>query len=568
MRIRQRIEEALQKIVPSEVPFAVARSTRAEFGEYASSAAFAVAKITGKDARKVAESLVEKLRDAHIEGVERIDVASGGFLNFFLDRAALAKQVKEALQKENQYGTGQLHTGKRIVVEYTDPNPFKNIHMGHLMSNAIGEAIARLYTFGGASVVRANYQGDVGLHVAKAVWAMQGTAFPELASLKEQVAYLNRMYVQGNQTYESGDSSNRAHIDRINTEIYEKNNKEINKLYQWGRKASLDYFETLYRRVGTKFDEYFFESETGARGKRMVLEHVADGVFAPSDGAIVFRGEQYGLHTRVFVNSEGFPTYEAKELGLAAMKAERVPADQYVVVTGNEIVDYFRVVQEATKRIMPDIAAKTFHVPHGMLRAKDGKISSRTGTAIAADEFLDEVRSLARKKMQESGVVAEDKQDAVADDVAVAAVKYVILKHALGRDVVFEPETALSFVGDSGPYLQYTAARARSVMEKAAQNGIAPDAADALAADESTRELQRGVFWFPEVVTQAAFSLAPHHVATYLTELAQAFNRFYAAERIADAGTYAPVRLAVTRAVLVTLRNGLWLLGIASPQKM
>ena len=320
----------------------------------------------------------------------------------------------------------------------------------------------------------------------------------------------------------------------------------------------MEYFETIYEMVDTQFDEYFFESEAGPRGKELVESH--SNVFPESDGARVFKGEEYGLHTRVFLNKEGLPTYEAKELALAKMKEERLGAyDHSVISTANEITEYFKVLKKAMSFVYPELAAKTEHIGHGMVRLSSGKMSSRTGDVIAAKDFVAEVAQAAEQKLSEPN-------QQLATDIAIAAIKYATLKGSILQDSVFDKEKALSFDGDSGPYLQYTYARICSVLTKAAEAGIGASIENAPIEAYAIEKL---VYQFPEVVEAALAERAPHKVTHYLTELAGAFNSFYAQEKIADStDEYAPYKAAIAGAVRQTLKNGLWILGIKAPERM
>ena len=514
-----------------------------EHGDYATNAALRYAKEAGKGPRELAELLAAGIARAGDARIEKAEVAGPGFVNITLSQAFFATALTEILEKGSNYGKNEALAGKKIIVEYTDPNPFKEFHIGHFMSNAIGESLSRLLEFSGADVKRANYQGDVGLHVAKALWG----------KMEKPDAVWGEAYAHGAQNYEA----NKEAIDEINKKIYAKSDRDLMALYEKGRRESLDYFESVYRDLGTRFDFYFFESETGAFGKKVVAENTP-AVFHESDGATVFRGEEHGLHTRVFITSQGLPTYEAKELGLAKIKHDAYPYDVSVVITGNEVRDYFRVVHKAMEFVFPELAAKTVHIPHGMLRLPSGKMSSRTGDVITAEWLIEEVKKRILPKMHAADGIDEE---AVAGQVAIGAIKYSMLKNAPGNDIVFDFDGSLSFEGSSGPYLEYTYARARSVIAKARESGVAPSLADAPA--EKGR-LKRLVYQFPEVVSHAREENAPQYVTTYLTELAQAFNGFYAEEHIADS----PYRLAQTEAVATVLKNGLWLLGIPAPERM
>jgi len=409
------------------------------------------------------------------------------------------------------------------------------------MPNIIGSTIARIFEWSGAEVKQANYQGDVGLHVAKAVWGL-------MKGEKENP------YVVGNRAYEVDPNATKE-IAEINRKIYDKSDDKINRIYEDGKKESLAYFENIYERLGTKFDLYIFESETGEVGKKIVAENIGK-VFEKSDGAIVFQGS----HTRVFINSQGLPTYEAKDLGNAKIKHDKYPYDLSIIVTGNEIKDYFKVVLEAMKQVLPDLAVKTKHLPHGMLRLSTGKMSSRTGDIITAESLIESVKE--RVKGDEA--------------VAIGAIKYMILRQAIGNDIIFDIEKSVSTEGDSGVYLQYAYARSNSLLEKAkslAGKGqtLSMDSKGLTLGSETlrnTHEIERLLYRFPEVVERACKEYAPHYIVTYLTELAGSFNNFYAHEQIIDDSPESPYHLAITKAFNIVMKNGLTMLAIPTPERM
>jgi arginyl-tRNA synthetase len=261
----------------------------------------------------------------------------------------------------------------------------------------------------------------------------------------------------------------------------------------------------------------------------------------------------------------GLPTYEAKELGLAKTKHDSFAYDMSVVITGNEINEYFRVLLKAMELVFPDLAAKTWHVPHGMLRLPSGKMSSRKGTVITADSLVDEVKAKVLEKMADRDM-GEGEMAAVAELVAVAAIKYSILKQSPGRDIVFDFDKSLSFEGDSGPYLQYAAVRARSVLTKAEGEGIAKGWSE---SDENVPNLARLLARFPDIAARAREELAPNYIATYLIECAAAYNSYYADHKIVDANdAKSSYRVALTRAFAQTMENGLHILGIKAPERM
>jgi arginyl-tRNA synthetase len=485
-----------------------------------------------------AEEDFNKLQAAALPEFERIEHVKPRFINFYLSKKFFADSLSEIVKKGDEFGKGGHAKGYKVMVEHTDPNPFKEFHIGHLMPNVIGSTIARICAWNGAEVKQANYQGDKGLHVAKAVWAMQ------------KGEPLMSAYAAGNKAFEESEEA-KAEITDINKKIYDGSDAELNRVYEEGRKASLAYFEEIYKKLNTAFDFYFFESETAPIGKKIVEENIGK-VFEESEGAIVFKGS----HTRVFINSQGIPTYEAKDLGNAKNKFDHYPYDLSVVVTGNEIKDYFKVVLEAMTQVLPDLAKKTKHLPHGMLRLPTGKMSSRTGNVITAESLIEEVKKLTKGN----------------EEVAIAAIKYMILRQGIGQDIVFDFEKSVSTEGDSGVYLQYAHARASSVIEKLESNRLFGEFEKEKEKEiiEDVSLLERMLYRFPEIIERAGAEYAPNLLVTYLTEVAAAFNNFYAHNQIINPDNIKESvhRIRLTLATKQVLKNGLTVLGIPAPERM
>jgi arginyl-tRNA synthetase len=338
-------------------------------------------KKTGMSARVLAGKLTEELLRMPTEEIKNIEIAGPGFINFRLSDECLKSALAEALKQKEKWGNNESLKGKKVIVEYTDPNPFKEFHIGHFMANAIGESVSRLVEVSGAETKRACYQGDVGMHVAHVIAEqirdkrISGMVEYKVGDVRSSaVAYVAGVALA------KGDSDFKKFVQKVNKEIYDRSDEEVNAIYDAGRKASLDYFEAIYEKLGTKFDHYFFESKTGVFGKELVEKNIGKVFEKGEGGAIVYKGDETkGLHTRVFVNSEGLPTYEAKELGLAKIKYDTYPHDTSIVITGNEVNAYFKVLLAAMAEIFPELAAKTVHISHGMLRMPTGKMSSRTG---------------------------------------------------------------------------------------------------------------------------------------------------------------------------------------------
>ncbi len=570
----------METLDANEADFVVEYPAEMAFGDYSTNVAMVLAKTEKKNPKELAEKFATKLNDKKIPEVGAITVAGPGFINFFLKPEVFASVVEEAIKNGSNVGHNKNLKGQKILVEYTDPNPFKEFHIGHLMSNAIGESISRIISAEGAEVKRACYQGDVGLHVAKAVWAMKNST-PDLKSqeyfpresdpINKKIEFLGQAYTTGALAYENQPES-KENINEINKKIYDQTDSEINDLYKKGRKWSLDYFETMYFLLGMKkqndgkaFNFYFFESETGKFGKEIVEKNVGK-IFEKSDGAIIFHGEKYdeSLHTRVFINKDGLPTYEAKELGLSKIKYGKYSYDLSIIITGNEINDYFKVLLKAMSLIFPDLAVKTKHISHGMLRLPSGKMSSRTGDVITTLSLIDEIKNLILQKMSERKMSAEQKEK-VAEEVATGALKFSILKQSAGKDIIFDFEKSVSFEGDSGPYLQYATVRANSILKKSGK--ISPNTK--MPADWQTTNLEKMFERFESVVARAGAEYAPHYIVTYLVELASEFNSFYAKHKIIDkTDPTSPYKLALTQSFANIMTSGLDLLGIAVPEEM
>lgn len=546
-RIKKAIEEALVREGAQSSPFVLERPVAMAHGDYTTNAAMVAAKRLQKNPRELAENIKAHLRKLPESFAQTIEVAGPGFINITLAKDAVVLAVAEAGAQGAEWGKGVASAGQRVVVEYTDPNPFKEMHIGHLMSNIIGESLSRLIANEGATVVRANYQGDVGPHVAKALWGLQKAGIVEPTSAKE----VGDAYAAGSRAYEESPEA-KAEIDVLNQAIYMGNDENIMEFWRKGRDVSLAAFERLYKILGTHFDYYFFESETAESGTRIVKDGLNKGIFEESEGAVIYPGEKKGLHTLVFITSRGTPTYEAKDIGLAFLKEERIKSDRSIIVTAAEQIGHFKIVFAALEELAPTIAQKTTHVPHGFLRLSTGKMSSRAGNVITAEGLIQEVIRKASEKNEDP---------LVAEQVALGAIKYMILRQAPGSDIIFDEEKSLSLEGDSGPYLQYALVRARKILAYASEGGSGTEEPSA------PYPIERIILHYPEVAARAARELSPNILTTYLTELAGAWNSFYAEEQILGSPEEA-YKQRVTRAFANTMLQGLSVLGIPAPERM
>jgi len=541
--VKQEIINLIKKVV-GDVDFLVEVSDNPAHGDYYTNVALILAKQVGKNPREVAEDIKSIISaQGGPASSWKVEVAGPGFINFFVADKVFIDNLKKI---DRNFGKNNQLKGKKVVIDYTDPNPFKDFHIGHLVNNSVGESLSRLFEFSGAKVKRVCYQGDVGVHVAKAIWG----------KLQKPELVWGQAYAFGAKKFEE-DGGAKTEIIALNKVIYERSDKKINKLYDQGKKESLKHFNIIYKKLGTKFDEFIFESQTGVIGKEIVLENIGKVFEKGENGAIIFKGEKFGLHTRVFINSEGLPTYEAKDLGLAKLKYQKYKYDKSVVVTGNEVNDYFKVMLCALEQFSPDLAKRTKHIGHGMLRLPEGKMSSRTGNVITGESLIDKVQELIKEKNQD---------EKISETISIGAIKYSVLKQSIGSDIIYDFDKSISFEGDSGPYLQYAYARAGSVLKKAQSEKIKPSF---IKIPQISGQLEKKFFHFPEIVLKASESFEPHFLVLYLTELAGEFNSYYAKNKIVDnEDEYSSYKVALTKAFLEIMRNGLWLLGIETLEKM
>lgn len=554
--IQQAIQNALAQIgVAFSGTIELTHPENLSHGDYMTNIALVVAKVAGKNPKMLADEIIAALVLPAM--VEKVETAGPGFINFFLKRDFFVESITDILEKSDTWGNTTSLAHKNVMVEYTQPNPFKPFHIGHLMTNTLGESVSRLVESVGAQTKHANYQGDVGLHVAKALWGMLQKGYDGT-----DVEKIGEAYVYGNTQYEENETA-RAEIVEINKKVYARD-ASILDLYETGKQVSLEHFEELYKILGTKFDYYFFESETAGLGKQLVEEGLEKGVFEKSDGAVVFHGEQYGLHTRVFITKDGIPTYETKELGLVLLKREKCAFDLSITTTAVEQKEYFKVVWKVLTLLRPEFDGKLMCVTHGMMQLSSGKMSSRKGNVITGESLLYDVTDMAHEVVKDRDLPESEKRN-IAEKVAVGAIKYSILKQSAGKNIIFDPKQALSFEGDSGPYLMYAYTRAQSVLEKAHVAGVQAGDGTPLA---TATGLERLLYRFPEVITRATENYEPHHIVTYLIELAGVFNSWYAQEKILDDTEYAPYKLALTKSFALTMQKGLWLLAIPTLEKM
>ena len=548
--------------------------------DYSTNAPLKLAKELHQNPMEIGKELSEAFASISDDGSERrnkleVLVTPPGFLNFILSDDYLTN----AIANFNGDFSSNQYKDQTIVCEFSDPNPFKILHVGHLYTSIVGDSISRLFEYAGARVIRANFGGDVGLHVAKTMYILRQKNLDDLTI--EDIA---KCYIEGTAAYED-DESAKQEIIKLNKEIYRINSEnfhdsDLAKLYWRGRELSYDYFNDFYHFIGIKFDKYYPESTVANLGLAKVKAELEKGVYEISNGAVIFDGEKYGLHTRVFINREGVPTYETKDVGLIFTKWEDYHFDKSVVITDNEQLDYMKVVLKSIEQYAPELVEKTSHLTHGIVKLPGNvKMSSRKGNFLKAVDALDAVKTELKSAYNSSD-----------ENISLAATKYAFLKYKMGGDIIFDPKESVKMTGNSGPYLLYSAVRAQKILEKGlsdskdeVQASIRDDGSERrseprndgseqggereLVLELTERNLIKKLLEYKSVLTESVTEMSPHKVANYLYELAQDFSRFYENCPV-NGSDKKSERLKLTKAYLDTMTHGLGLLGINIPEEM
>lgn len=529
---------------------------------------------------------------------KKVEVAAPGFINFWISKEELFKNLQSYSSNEvrssHDARTVSRLQDKKIMIEYGDANTHKLPHIGHLFSYIYGESIVRLLAEAGANVRRVSYQGDVGLHVAKCLWAFQKEQPEEPESVDEKVLLLQKMYQIGSAAASDSKEINEE-IKQLNKKIYEKDS-EVYSLYLKTRQWSIEYYQKFEKRLDIAYERHYFESEVYESGKQIVESNI-DKLFTRSEGAIVFKGSDHGLHDRVFVTQYGTPTYEAKDMYLQQLKMNEWPMDLLIITTASEQNGYFDVVFKALEELDEKYKGKLLHLGFGMVNLKSGKMSSRTGEIIGAEDLIEMTVKRVREVIADREDLSEEGMDRISEMVGLGAIKYSFLKSNYAQNIQFDLEESISLDGNSGPYLQYTYARTQSVLRKA-QESSSKYKVLSIKYEPEEEILLRMLYFFGETVIEAAEKYSPNIVANYLYNLASAFNLFYQKHQIltpviptsslviaskakqshdrlnqrsltnASVDDVRNFRLALTKTVSDTIKKGLNLLGIEAPERM
>ncbi|MBR3263737.1 arginine--tRNA ligase [Candidatus Saccharibacteria bacterium] len=541
--IREQLKKTIKNLYDIDFDPDFTPSPESINADYSTNAPLKLAKSLHKAPMQIAEELNTELG---------ANVSDPGFLNFTLSDTFLNTAINNLSDNFSNAISSNEFNGKTVICEFSDPNPFKVLHVGHLYTSIVGDSISRLFEYAGAKVIRANFGGDVGLHVAKTMYVLRQKSIDEL-----KIDDIAKCYVEGTAAYDEDELAH-AEIAKLNKEIYKINSENLHdsdlaKLYWRGRELSYDYFKDFYAKIGVKFDKFYPESTVASLGLQKVQEQLEKGVYELSDGAVIFRGDKFGLHTRVFINQEGVPTYETKDVGLIFTKWDDYHFDKSVVITGSEQLDYMKVVLKSIEQYAPELVEKTNHLIHGLVKLPGNvKMSSRKGNFLKAIDVLNLIDE-----------ALELEYHSKDSKVSLAATKYAFLKYKMGGDIIFDPQESVKMTGNSGPYLLYSAVRAKKILQKGNAKNSSHESV--LASEE--KNLIKKCLEYKGVLKESVAEMAPHKVANYLYELAQAFSRFY--ENCPVVGSPEEEnRLKLVKIYLDTMTHGLNILGIEIPEEM
>jgi arginyl-tRNA synthetase len=559
-QIIKNLQDYLTKISVRNIEIDLQPPTNSEFGDYSTSVALKLTKLIKKNPMEIAEKI--KKNFPKNDYIDKIEVIKPGFINFWIKKNHLLDFGSKLVADKFDFPKYYLGKNKKIMIEYAHPNTHKLFHIGHLRNISTGESLVRIFEEVGNKVIRSNYQGDVGLHIAKCLYGIRNSKseIKKLKNLQERIEYIGKMYTVGTKAYEDNPKA-KEEINYINKMIYDQN-PEIIPLWEETKKWSLDYFDQVYKRVYSHFDRLFLESEVTKRGLEVSKDIFKKGILEKSQGAIVFNGKEYGLDTRVFINSQGFPTYEGKEMGLVELEfSEFGELDKNIHVVTPEQTSFFKITFKVEELIdEKKYKNKQYHLIYEWVKLKEGKMSSREGNIIEANWLIDQIKEKIVKRFK------CDEQ--TAETLAVASAKYSFLKTSTQTIIHFDIDESISVEGNSAPYIIYTYVRCQSVINKSLiSNPKSQIQMSNVKSDELN--LLRKLYQFPEVVLKAAEQYSPNFIATYLYELASQYNLFYQKNPILKAEKeIKELRLFITQATANTIKKGLELLGIKTVEKM
>jgi arginyl-tRNA synthetase len=533
-----------------------------EFGDLASTVCFQLAKKEKQDPKRIAEEIVKKIKIPKKSLIKKVE-AKAGYINFFFDWEKISEKVLKEVYKDLKFETGK---GKRVMVEYSQPNPVHPMHIGHARSTFLGDALANIYEFLGYKVIRANYMNNVGLQVAKLVTAYLLWGNGRKPEGKPDL-WLWEFYVKFHE-----EASKNPSLEEKAREILRKyeveKDKEIvkvwNKIVEWCIKG----FEETYKKLGIDFDVYFYESDSRELGKKIVEDALKKGIaFKSPEGAIVADLEKYGLPNIVILRSDGTGLYITSDLGLTKQKFENYKIDKSIWVVSSEQNLYFKQLFKILELLGFKWVKNCCHFSFELVRLEEGKMSSREGKAVMLDEVVKKLTEIALQEIEKrNSNLSEKEKVKLAEKIGIGALKYAIVKIDPNNTIVFDWNRMLSLQGDTGPYLQYACVRCKGILEKA---GKWKPKYKIKELKEEEKNLIKLILKFSKVVKDAAEDFRPNYICNYAFDLATAFDKFYEACPVlkAEKGVK-EFRLALVDSTRKILEKCLDLIGIQVVEKM
>ena len=532
---------------------------KAEMGDFAFPC-FKLAKVFRKAPPMIAADLKEKIGCP--EFLSRVEVL-GGYLNFFVDKSMFAKQIVENYLAADNYGGPAEKNGKTICIDYSSPNVAKNFHVGHLRTTIIGNSLNKIYSKLGYKVERINHLGDWGTQFGKLIVAYKNWGSKE--AVEEQgIDELMRIYVKFHDEAEKDDSLNdeaRAWFTKM-----EQGDEEALSIWKWFREISLKEFMRVYELLGIEFDSYAGESFYNDKMQPVIEELKQKGLIKVSDGAQIVELEDYNMPPCLITKKDGSTLYATRDITAALYRKNTYDFEKCIYVTGLEQKLHFAQWFKVINLMGYDWSENLMHVPYGLVSLNGGKLSTRKGHVIYAEDILQEAIQKTRSIIEEKNPNIPDK-DEVAKMVGIGAVIFNDLYNQRIKDVIFDWEKLLNFDGETGPYVQYTYARAASVLRKI---GDVPAIYDyGVLSDDASMALLKEIARYPQVVADAADKLEPFVVSRYAVALAQAFNKFYHDCQInVEDENVKYTRANIVIIVKAILKDALSLLGIDCPEQM
>ncbi|MBP3229784.1 MAG: arginine--tRNA ligase [Prevotella sp.] len=597
MKIENMIADAVKKAVKSlygqEVPdkMVQVQKTRSEFEGNLTLVVFPFVKMAGKSPEQTAQELGAYLVE-NCEAVERFNVVKG-FLNMVIAPAAWLSLLAD-IDADEHYGMKQATDDSPLVmIEYSSPNTNKPLHLGHVRNNLLGWSLAQIMQANGNRVVKTNIVNDRGIHICKSMlaWLKWGNGeTPESSGKKgdhligdyyvafdkhyrEEVKELVAQGMDEEQAKQEAPLIKEAHDMLVK---WEQNDPEVRALWEKMNAWVYAGFDETYKKMGVSFDKIYYESQTYLKGKAKVEEGLQKGLFfRKEDNSVWADLTNEGLDQKLLLRSDGTSVYMTQDIGTAEMRFHDYPIDKMIYVVGNEQNYHFQVLSILLDRLGFKWGKELVHFSYGMVELPNGKMKSREGTVVDADDLMDLMVADAKKTSEELGKfddMTEEERNEIARIVGMGALKYFILKVDARKNMLFNPEESIDFNGNTGPFIQYTYARIRSILRKAAAAGSTSQTSSTGLTSLSGKEIDliQKMSEFGAAVEQAGKDYSPSGIANYCYELTKQFNQFYHDYSIlgADTEEEKAFRLMLAKNVAKTIKNGMSLLGIEVPERM